>query len=81
MVSGANTGIGHGTAEFMLHPFRKKKKKWLVTTGHTPDYKECRQMMPRDLVNAIERRYTLDSMHYLSTDLSSPCCVKATTVQ
>lgn len=79
MVSGADTGVGHGTAEFMLHPF--KKKKCLVTPCHTPDYKECRQMMPRDLVNAIERRNTLDLMHYLPTDLSSLCCVKETTLQ
>lgn len=79
MVSGADTGVGHGTAEFMLHPFKKKKKMVSDSTSH-PRLQRL-QMMPRDLVNAIERRNTLDSMHYLPTDLSSLCCVKATTLQ
>lgn len=48
MASGAETGIKHGTAEFMLHPF-KKKKKMVRTSCHTPDYKELSQMMPRAL--------------------------------
>lgn len=42
MASGAETGIKHGTAEFMLHPF-KKKKKWLGLLVILQITKNCRR--------------------------------------